>query len=843
MRSWIADAGLADSVAWVAVGPEWRDPQQFWISVADAIRGTREGSKLVKALTAAPDLDGWAIVERLLADLGRLEDRMWLVIDDLHELRTDDALRQLELLVMRAPAKLRFVLATRHDLRLGLHRLRLEGELTEIRAADLRFTLADSRTLFEAAGVQLSDSALQMLLERTEGWVAGLRLAALSLRGHPDPERFAAEFSGTERTIADYLLAEVLERQAEEVRQLLLRTSVLERVSGPLADVLTGGSGGERILNELEQANAFVVSLDARRSWFRYHPLFADLLQLELRRSEPGGLRVLHVAAAEWLAEHGYAVEAIRHFQAAESWNQAAHLLFDNGLSLQLSGNAATRHELIGRFPAGAIAGDPELAALRAGDEILRGSVDEAESQLGLATHGIASVPPERRGRFEVSLTILRLTLATRTGNLPAIVEEAQRLLSSAEGADTSQLEVGGDLRAVALTSLGIAELWLNRVEEAERHLEQGVALAHQTKRPFLEITALAHWAMVARVGSLALAIERSMQAIELARRHGWSDERIVYPAYVTLANSLVGQGRLEDGERWLEQAERLIRAEGEPAIGMTLYIARGLLDGARGRESQALAAFRAAERQAGLVVTTHTLTTHARALVLQTLIRMGNTESVEEALAGMDDQESSRGDMRTVLAHVRLAQGDPQAATIALAPVIDGSAPVTNRFWVMDALVLDAIALDASGDADGADRALERVLDLVEPDGAVIPFLLNPAPRLLERHARRRTAHAALLSEILNLLAGKRPAPIHERSAMLEPLSESETRILRYLPTNLSVPEIADQTYLSVNTVKTHMRHLYGKLGAHSRGQAVERARALALLAPSAFRSPSHTP
>jgi len=216
----------------------------------------------------------------------------------------------------------------------------------------------------------------------------------------------------------------------------------------------------------------------------------------------------------------------------------------------------------------------------------------------------------------------------------------------------------------------------------------------------------------------------------------------------------------------------------------------------------------------------------------------MGQTQPVEEALGGMDEQERVRGDNRTVLAQLRLAQGDSQAATVALAPVIDGSAPVTNSFWVMDALLLDAIARDASGDADGADRALERLLDLVEPDGVVIPFLLNPAPRLLERHARRRTTHASLVSEILNFLAGKQPAPARgDVHRLQEPLSESETRILRYLPTNLSVPEIADQTYLSANTVKTHMRHLYGKLGAHSRGAAVVRARALGLLAPSPFR------
>ena len=168
---------------------------------------------------------------------------------------------------------------------MGLHRLRLEGELTEIRAADLRFSLAEARALFAAAGVELAGPALGMLYERTEGWAAGLRLAALSLAGHPDPDRFAAEFSGSERTVAEYLLAEVLDRQSEQVRRLLLRTSVLERVNGELADLLTGVSGGERVLHDLEEANAFVVSLDPARSWFRCHRLFAGLLQLELRRT------------------------------------------------------------------------------------------------------------------------------------------------------------------------------------------------------------------------------------------------------------------------------------------------------------------------------------------------------------------------------------------------------------------------------------------------------------------------------------------------------------------------------------------------------------------------------
>jgi ATP/maltotriose-dependent transcriptional regulator MalT len=205
--------------------------------------------------------------------------------------------------------------------------LRLAGELTELRADDLRFSVAEARALFHVAGVRLPEGALARLHERTEGWAAGLRLAALSLAGHPDPDRFAAEFSGSERTVADYLLAEVLDRQSEQVRRLLLRTSLLERVNGDLADLLTGASGGERILQDLERAGAFVVSLDPSWSWFRYHRLFADLLQLELRRTEPDEVTALHRAAAQWLAGNGYPMEAVQHAQAARDWGLAARLL------------------------------------------------------------------------------------------------------------------------------------------------------------------------------------------------------------------------------------------------------------------------------------------------------------------------------------------------------------------------------------------------------------------------------------------------------------------------------------------------------------------------------------
>src|SRR5262249_40902932 len=267
-----------------------------------------------------PELDGWVITERLLADLAPLDERLWLVGDDVHELG-GDALAQLELLVLRAPPELGVVLAARAGVRLGRRRRGLGGGRAGRRGAGPGCAGAEAAELFAAAGVRLPEVA--PLVERTEGWAAGLRLAALSLAGHPDPGRLAAEFSGTERTVADYLLAEVLDRQREPVRRLLRRTSILERVNGELADLLTGDSGGERVLADLEAANAFVVALDTGRSWFRYHHLFADLLQLQLRRTEPDQVAGLHRAATGWFAGHGYPVEAVRHAQTAQDWDLA----------------------------------------------------------------------------------------------------------------------------------------------------------------------------------------------------------------------------------------------------------------------------------------------------------------------------------------------------------------------------------------------------------------------------------------------------------------------------------------------------------------------------------------
>jgi LuxR family transcriptional regulator, maltose regulon positive regulatory protein len=844
LRSWISEAGLAERAAWIPVGRDEEDPQRFWLAVLGALRRTSAGSGLVRALTAAPDLDGWAIVERLLTDLAPLPERLWLVIDDLHELGSDQARRQLELLVMRGPQELRFVLATRHDVRLGLHRLRLQGELTEIRAPDLRFSLAEARALFAAAGVEPSGPALGVLHERTEGWAAGLRLAALSLAGHPDPERFAAEFSGTERTVAEYLLAEVLDRQGEQVRRLLLRTSVLERVNGELADLLTGGSGGERVLQDLEEANAFVVSLDVARSWFRYHHLFADLLQLELRRTEPGAMAELHELAAGWYERHGYPVEAVRHAQAAQDWDMAARLLADHWAALNLGGRAATVHALLAGFPAGAPAAVAELAAVAAADELAQGSLEAAERYLRVAERGSASVPPGRRRQARVLLGVVRLFLSGRSGDQRARAEQAQLLLAAesptvaqlmeeASNGGTGRWAWGGEeLRTLALLEIGDAETWTGRLDQAQSHLDQAVTLARRIRWPYLEFMGLVYRAEVELNRRLPRAAELSSQAIDLAGQHGWTDDLFAGFASMTLGSALAWQGRLDEADTWVQRAERIFRAEANPASAMGGQYVRGQLELGRGRAADALAAFRAAEQLAGR----HPLARPLQAWLVLALVNLGGTERADRTLSDLGEHVRDRAEMRIAAAALRLAQDDPHAATAALAPVLDGSTRAGWRSWLAEAFLLEAIARDALGDSAAAGRALERALDLAEPDGALLWFLLHPAPDLIERHARQRTAHAALIAQILDLLAGNRPVPSSAGPRPpLELLSKSEIRVLRYLPTQLSAPEIATELSVSTSTVKTHMRNLYAKLGAHSRTETVESARSLGLLAPSA--------
>ena len=839
VRVWVESEGPPGRVAWVSVERDERDAQRFWLSVIDELAGVIGEDELVERVAALPAFEGQAVVERLLSDLHSLEQPVVLVIDDLHELRSADALRWLELFVTGLPPELRLVIVTREEPSLGLHALRLAGRLTEIRAPDLRFLLQETRQLMDSSGVTLSDAALALLHERTEGWAAGLRLAAISLASHPDSERFVAEFCGSERTVAGYLLAEVLERQPAEVRELLLRTSILERVSGPLADALTGGKGSEAILQRLEDANAFVTALDVGRTWFRYHHLLCDLLQLELRRASPALVASLHRAAAQWLDEHGHVVEAIRHAQSAADWTHAARLLADNYVDLVFDGRKATLRALLTAFPADASQADAELALAFGTARLYDGLLDEVPAYLAVAERLAATVPGDRRRLFDLQLTSARLWLACQRGDLDAARQAMRSLQAHAPAVGGRRAD---DHRASALMNVGIAELWSLHVDDAHRDLEEALALARRIGRPYLEIECLGHLALAAVIAGspVHVGLELSEQAVTLAEGHGWGTHRIVAPAVAAGAAALAWLGRIDEAERWLDRGE-WTQAE-ELEMEPVLRYVRGFVRLGQGRFEDALAEFRAAETVGPSLAREHMLPGEVRGWILHTQALLGDTAAVRATLEGLDAGERDGAGMRIAAAAVALADGRPQDVVDVLAPMIadvpepsvDGSAQVLNlRRATVHALLLEAVARDRLGEPGAAEASIERALDLAERDGTILQFLLVPVRELLERHPRHRTAHGTLLSTILDLLRGSSPRPERAAAPLRDELSEAELRVVRYLPSNLKASEIAAELYVSANTVRTHLRHIYAKLDAHSRSEAVARARELRLLAP----------
>ena len=844
LRAWADRPGQPHRLAVMQVQRDQHDAQQFWLALLNAVRQACAPASRAEPQAATPDFNAPAMVDRVRSELADARGDITLVIDDLHELNSPEALAQLTRLLINLPPHVHAMLTTRHDLRLGLHQLRLAGELAEIRAADLRFSERETRELLDASGIALSAAGAALLHQRTEGWAAGLRLAAISLAGHPDPERFVAEFSGSERTVAEYLIAEMLERQPADVQDLLLRTSLLDRVNGELADLLTGRPGSERILLELEDANAFVESLDPERTWFRYHHLFADLLRLELRRTLPGDVPGLHRRAAGWFTLQGQVVEAIRHTQAAGDWPDAARLLADHSFSLTLDGQAQTIQALVRAFPPGT--DHPELALVRAGGDLVQGRLDEAAAYLAVAETHAETAPLDRQRRLRVAIASLKLSLARRRGHLAGVIEQVRFLASPFTGQSDEDITLDRDLRAVALMNLGTAEAWSLGLPDAERHLREGAVLAREIGRPYLEVGCLAqlgfayifHGAATPKIHPFAMTQARCREAIALAERYGWGAEPVIAPALMTLAGTMVFLGEFDEGERWLRRTERALQTDTGPDIRLLLHQTAGILHAGRGRRHEALQEFSTAEHLGSQLEGLQALASQVTGWLLATQARLGLPGEARAALAALDDERAGSGEIRNARAVICLAEGDPAGALGAVHDVLDGTAPVLGYVTVVEADLLAGLAYRELGDQRAANQAAERALALAESDRLVLPFAMTGSRELLEALPRHETAHAALLADILDVLHGSSPAA-REQSSLppAEELSPGELRVLRYLPTNLSRPEIAGELSVSPSTVSTHIRRIYAKLQVRDRSSAVQRARELRLLAADRTR------
>jgi LuxR family transcriptional regulator, maltose regulon positive regulatory protein len=797
LASWARDEERGLDVAWVSLDREDNWSPRFWLAVERALRGGRRGRRSAGPVSRIVDL----VTDR--------ESPVALVLDDFHELESRSVLKDVQTLIDRAPPQLRIVLSTRVDPRLRLNRLRLAGGLTEIRCADLAFTHDECRALLGATADRLADDEVEALRARTEGWAAGMRLAALSLERTHDHARFVRRFAGDDRAVAAYLLGEILERQPQPLQEFLLRTSIPDVLTAELADELTGQSSGGFQLAQLEADNFLVTADGEDGTALRYHGLLREFLRAELRRTRPHEVRRLHRRSAHWHWRRGDAVTAFRSAAAASDWKladcvcaDAWHVVFLAGLEpVQLP--RARRAEL------------PSLSLHSDWASIVAGDVGTAER---LLVERRAAPGPAELG------SVVELAAARLVGDEARTRAAATALLGGTDGdpfADPMRARVR---RALALAGLGACEAAAGDAGAAEERLDEALALARDESLGQIAADVLVQLALVAVArGRLRRAAGLAEEAADLADGQAGCG---AVGAGAELVLAWV-QHQWDDLDAAGAHAERAARgASGSREIGVAAAAVQALALSAGGRRAadEGLRRLRAARTDAAR----QRLAVRVAALAASTESRLLAARGDVEAAEALDGGSSDP----VLRARLLLTDRSPAEALREL----DAAATSLPFDAVADAVetsVLEAVARAELHEPVAAATALERALTLAGPSTHRRPFLDGgPIVRtLLVDQIRRGTAHRSLVAELIAAFDRRAPKVAVTRAELLEPLSEREQAVLRFLPTLMSNAEIAGELFVSGNTVKTHLKSIYRKLGVSRRRDAVERARALDLL------------
>ena len=837
LSSWIAASRPPGPVAWLSLDTDDADRRRFWRGVLAAL-GAATGDDAVAALAVSPrEPMSMGLVAAALADaLGGVRQPVVLVLDDFHEV-IDAVHADLERLVRFPPPALRLVILTRADPPIGLGRLRLDGRLTEIRADDLNFSLDEAAALFAALGIVLAPEDLATLWRRTEGWAAALRLAAVSLQHHPDPRAFIERFAGTDATISDYLVSEVLARQPPELRAFLLRTSIVETLSAELADALTGAGDGHAMLARLEHGGVLTTPLDERGTWHRYHPLFAELLRAELRGQLPDDVAPLHRRAAAWLAAHGDNAAALRHAAAGGAWDLAADLTTTRWFPMMVNGEMGTLRPILETMPRELVEASPELALAFGGALLARGDHAGAQPYLLRADEGEALVAPDRRAPFAASRAAMALYEGRLRGDPKAALRAARALLERGDVVLESG-ELSSGVRSFVLGQLGIVELWTGDLDSALAHLDRAYANALDAGNDWTALVAMAHLA-VARAfrGDVPRAVRHADEAARLAARRGWGRSEPAGAAYCVQAAIAIQRGQRDEAETLVARASLALHETRERPLRAVHALNRALLLSDVGEPEAALNILQVARDEVGDWPLLAPL--EDQLLAREALLRaaVGERELGRALLERAEGERATSIPVANALAKLRLLEGDPNGARALLAPHLSAAGDAADATPVSaraEAWLLDALALDALAETDAAAASLERSLDLAEPAG-LSRLLVEQGNRvrpLLHRHVRHGTAHPAMIGTVLETIERRGSEGSRAVAVLLaEPLSEREQAILRYLPTMMSNHEIAGELFVSVNTVKTHLKAIYRKLDASGRREAVQRGRELGLM------------
>jgi LuxR family maltose regulon positive regulatory protein len=863
VAAWLAaQPGDGRATAWLSLDPDDNHPATFWTYLITALRTVRPavGARALSLLEGTqPPIE--SILAGLINELTALPDELTLVLDDYHAIDAPDIQAGMAFLLDHLPPRMRMVITTRADPALPLGRLRARGELLEIRAADLRFTPDEAAAyLNETMGLGLSAPDVAALEDRTEGWIAALQLAGLSLEGRSDVAGFIAGFAGDDRFIVDYLVEEVLHRQPERVRSFLLETSILDRLTGPLCDALTGQDGGRAMLEALDRANLFLVPLDDRRRWYRYHHLFADVLRARLLDERPQQMAGLHRRACEWYEQHGDRVEAIRHAMAGGDLARAADLVELAIPDTTRHRREATLRQWLEALPDELIRNRPVLSNTYAGTILTRGETEGVEARLrdaerwldraseGARAHGSGApsmvvVDEDAFRRLPGAIAIHRAGLARLLGDVPGTIGHARRALDLLDNDD----QVG---QGSASALLGLAH-WTNADLEASSSLYVG-AMARFEKVGYLSDAiglAIALADMRIAQGRLDDAMRTYERGLELATGQGAVVLRGAADMHVGIGGILLERNDLAGARQHLQRAEELGEENGLPQNPYRSRVAAARLRQAQGDLDGAIELLRDAERRYATDFSPPVrpvAAVKARVLILQGNLSQARIWAREHGLSAADELTYVREFEHVTLARLMLAEATRNRADDALADVRDlldrllAAAEEGGRTGsVIDILVGLALARQATGDRAGAAATLERAAGLAEPERYVRVFA-DEGPNLaavLRLAAQRRSA-SVYLRQLLAAIV----TPATQASAdqpLIEPLSERELAVLQLLAGELDGPDIARELTVSLATVRTHTRNVYAKLGVNSRRAAVRRAAELGLLSRARDRRP----
>jgi LuxR family maltose regulon positive regulatory protein len=788
------------------------------------------------------------VLTTLINDLGAVADDVVLVLDDYHVIESREVHDAMAFLLDHLPPQLHLIIASRADPPLPLARLRARGELVEVRAADLRFTAEEAASyLNEAMGLRLTAAEVATLEGRTEGWIAALQLAALSMQGRDDAEDFIAGFAGDDRYVVDYLVEEVVQRQPEDVQEFLLQTSILSRLTGSLCDAVAGASGGRSMLQRLDRGNLFLVPLDDQRRWYRYHHLFADVLQARLLDERPDLMPALHRRASQWYADNGEAAEAVRHATAGGDVQRAADLVELNLASVRRDRQEPLLRRWLESLPDDVIRMRPVLCVAYAGSRLATAETGGVEARLQDAERWVEAIARSDDGRPDGMVAVneqelawlptwtavYRAGLALAQGDGAATMVHARRALDLRDDNDLLALGAGtaliglaswanGDLETthasyvacldtferadhvadvlgIAITVGDIDVIW-GRLGEAMRTYQDALDLAatldvlpRGAADMYVGMSAI-HYAR----GDLAAAHEDLLRSQGLGEHKGLPQNR--YRWRVAMARVREAEGDLDGALELLDEADRFYvsdfspRFRPVPAVKARVWIRQGRLSEVRAWASRE-----------GLAVS-------------DTLTYLREYEHVTLARALLEEFHADR------------APAVLDDADGLLARLLEAADAGGRQSTVIEILVLQALSRRLRGDDASALEVLDRALVLAEPEGHVRVFVDEgqPMAELLTAAGGGARTYARTLLEAWGGAAGaeSRRTP----DGLVEPLSEREHEVLRLLATDLSGPEIARRLVLSLNTVRTHTKNVYAKLGVNSRRAAVRRAEELDL-------------